>query len=126
LATPTNKSGAATAGDRSRFLDSLVDRTRRAFTGHALYADRVREIPEPMMRQLARDGLSRAKTLFGCLTGFFLLNGLWARHFSLIELLLPGLILALVYYYCWSAMIGQCVERELFYHRQHGKWRWEQ
>jgi hypothetical protein len=125
LLNPAEPRGAAAGKDQSRFLDGLVEGTRRAFTGHTLYADWVLEIPEPMLRQLVRDGLSRAKILFGCLIGFFAFNGFLAQKMSFVGLFLPGLILAMIYYYCWSAMIGQCVERELLYHRRHGKWRWE-
>jgi hypothetical protein len=100
-------------------LDSVVDRLRQTFTDHRLYGNLAAEIPEPMLQQLAREGLFRSFVQYAVIGLVALLA------VPLITWWVSPIIVCMVAYYYWRGSVGQCVERECLYRRQHGKWRWE-
>jgi hypothetical protein len=111
-------------------LSRLIDQLRRTFTDHKIYGNHAADIPEPMFRQLAREGLYRAKVFYGGMAAFILLPNLGRiDHLQLAEIPMLAIVAALwavVAYYCWPWLTMQGVERELLYRRREGKWRWEQ
>jgi hypothetical protein len=113
----------------SRVLGNVAARLRRRFTDHKIYGNFVAEIPEPMFRQLAREGLFRAKVFYGGIAGAILLPNLGSRsHLGISDFPIYGiglLVWAVIGYYCWPWLTQQAVERELHYRRREGKWRWD-
>jgi hypothetical protein len=121
---------AVAAGDRkatigSRILDRQVERLHRTLAAHQLYSRYVAEIPEPMFRQLASEGLFRAKVFCGGAAAFFLLPAGFKGLDGLAVAALFGTLIVTACYHLWPWLIIQGVERELLYRHRQGKWRWE-
>jgi hypothetical protein len=106
----------------SRILDRQVERLHRTLAAHKLYSRYVDEIPEPMFRQLASEGLFLAKVFCAAAAAFFLLPSLGGLTGLTIVF---AAIVSTTCYYCWPWLIIQGVERELLYRHHQGKWRWE-
>ena len=106
----------------SRFVQKQIVRTRDRLGGIKAYAPFIAEMPQPMLEQLVRDGLYRAKAF--CFGAFALL--VWpALLFKTGGVLISGPVVALLCYSCWPWLACQNMERELLYRRDYGKWRWD-
>jgi hypothetical protein len=121
---------AVEAGDRkatigSRILDHQVERLHRTFADHKLYSRYVDEIPEPMFRQLVREGLFRAKVFCGAAAAFFILPSLGGGMMGLGVAAVFACVVVTTCYRCWPWLIMQGAERELLYRHRIGNWRWE-
>ena len=112
-------------------LDGFVaGRMRRSLTKHTTYGDWVSEIPDPMFRQLIREGVFRSVVY--CFAGVAVV---WFMNYEMpakfdgptnhVQLDIWLIALALIIAVSWRKLLGQCVEREFHYRRLHGKWRWE-
>ncbi len=110
-------------------LDRQVERLRRYFTDHKLYGTDVAEIPVPMLRQLVREGVNRAKGWYGGVLALSVLPNLGkildGKMVALAGVILAACISGTIFYNLWPWITMQPLERELMYRRQHGKWRWE-
>ena len=74
-----------------------------------------------MLEQLVRDGLFRAKTFCFGVFALLVLPALFSKMTG--SVLIAGPLTAVMCYSCWPWLVCQCLERELLYRRQHGKWR---
>ena len=110
------------------FLES-IDRIvagsmRRSTSRNETYADWIANIPEPMFRQLVREGMYR--TVVWAIAWEL---GLWitalAWPSSALHTLMFGIGILLLVLWGWRTLAAQCLLRECRYRRMHGKWRWE-
>lgn len=110
------------------FLES-IDRVvaggiRRALDRHETYADWASDIPEPMFRQLVREGVFRT-FVYVCANGLLLWLMAYVWPPDLLHAV--GLAIGFALLAIWNRrkLAGQCLEREFLYRRKHGNWRWE-
>jgi hypothetical protein len=114
-----------------RTFDNLLSgRMRRWFSRHRTYADWASEIPEPMFRQLIREGVFRTFVSYvACLAFIFAIQlallFLRGDELDLMPTTIWFIAVSALSVFGWSSGAGRCVERELRYRRHHGKWRWE-
>jgi len=108
----------------------LAGRMRAAMSRHPTYADWIAEIPEPMFKQLVREGLVHMAVygltcqLMVCV-GYYVLPIWEGKPADNGQAVIWTLLLIFALCFGWRTVAGRCIERECVYRRVHGKWRWE-
>jgi hypothetical protein len=109
---------------------AMAGRVRAALARHPTYSDYASKIPEPMFRQLVREGFARVVvyclgTLLLISVGYYALPAWEGKPVQNEQAAAWVLYVLFALAEGWRTVVGRCIERECVYRRKHGKWRWE-